>query len=105
MHTPKSGMHPAENDNQYLQNYKENKFLQTFMRHADGVARKWVEEQQPKVQKVFNSDLKKFLTEASPYRNARKIYQDNLKNERQQINELVKYQQFSVENVDNERDT
>jgi hypothetical protein len=61
------------------------------MRHADGVARKWVEEQQPKVQKVFNSDLKKFLTEASPYRNARKIYQDNLKNERQQINDLVKY--------------
>ena len=49
LHTPKEGWNPAENTDFFLQHYKENEFLQNFMKSIDARMDRWSKEQTPRV--------------------------------------------------------
>ena len=76
VHTPKDGAQAPENESFYLQHYAQNKFIQSFMRNVDNQCKKWSNEQPAKIAHNFNSKFMKFMTDNSPIRNARKIYNE-----------------------------
>ena len=72
VHTPKDG-HCAPDDAEFfIKNYKDNKFIQTFMKDVDVKTTTWAESQPPKIARAFTIDFLKFATDASPMRSARK---------------------------------
>jgi len=52
------------------------------MSNVDKTSKQWISEQSPKVQRVYTNEFMKFLTDASPLRTARKIFQENKREER-----------------------
>lgn len=54
------------------------------MKNVDNQGKAWAAEQSPKISRVFNNEFMKFMTDASPIRTARKIHQENQREERRQ---------------------
>lgn len=44
LHTPKDGQYAQDNEEFYVQNYSNNKFIQDFMERVDNTSKEWLAE-------------------------------------------------------------